>query len=175
VKLLEDTLRSRWLALSVAIFSIIGYLACTEKRAFDFDRIPSEKAQLLEGIDSYQSRQQFETFLSQRGVRVEADATRGTFVMLTVASYKHLNCDGRLEATFVFDRLMAVTFVPSDDSKYSAALANLGIKLKQSDDIILRGRYTKVRSGHEGNARFYQWVDTRLEDGWNDWAERHSG
>jgi hypothetical protein len=163
------------LALSLAIFSILGYLGCTEKRAFDFDQIPSARAQLLEGIDSYQSREQFETFLSQKGLRASADTTRGNFVVLTVSGYNHLGCDGRLEATFVFNRLMSVLFSPSDNDKYRNALTKLGIAPTRTDDIVLRGRYTKLVSGREGNAAFYLWVDTRLEEGWNDWAERHSG
>jgi hypothetical protein len=175
VKLREDPFRSPWLALSLVILSIIGYLGCTEKRAFDFDRIPSEKAQLLEGIDSYQSRQQFETFLSQKGLRAGADTTRGNFVVLTAPGYKHLDCDGRLEATFVFNRLMSVSFSPSDNDKYRNALAKLGIALTRTDNIALRGRYTKLVTGREGNATFYLWIDTRLEEGWNDWAGRHSG
>jgi len=103
------------------------------------------------------------------------DATRGNFVVITVPKFKHLGCDGQLQATFVFDRLMEVDFSPSDDDRYRNALARLGISFKQNDDVVVRGDYTKVVSGHLGNRRFYEWIDTRLKEGWNDWAERHSG
>ena len=174
----SNTRRMRAAATTLAILSTIVALACTRKPTSGFDQIPSEKAHLMEGIDSYQSEQQFEVFLAQQSLRAKSDATRGNFVVLTVPRYKHLDCEGRLEATFVFDRLMAVSFSPSDANKYRDGLSRLGISFKRNDDIVFRGKYTKLVSGRDAGGRFYLWEDTRLErleQSWNDYAERHSG
>jgi hypothetical protein len=155
---------------------LISVTACTSRRNFNFNDIPPEKAELLDGINSYQSQQQFQASLAAKGLRADVDNTRASFVIATVRGYSHLGCTGHVEASFVFDRLMAITFVPSDENTYRSALLRTGIRLVHDEDETLIGKYTKLKTFRNAHgARSYSWIDTRLEEGWNNWAEDHAG
>ena len=153
---------------------IIACAGCSEKQS-NFAEVPSDKATLLDGIDSYQTQQQFQASLPQGLSVADVDNGRGNFVQFKVKGYQHLGCSGSIVATFVFDRLMSVTFYPSDDTRYRAALAKAGFSAFLNRGFEWRGKHTKVQSGRDSEGAWYSWTDERLDAAWDEWTEHHAG
>jgi hypothetical protein len=153
---------------------IVACIGCTEKHG-DFVETPSDTAVLLDGINSYQTQEQFQTVLSHRSLQADVNNSRGNFVQFTVKGYGHLGCDGSIVATFVFDRLMSVKFYPSDDTSYRAALAKAGFSTLLSHGFDLRDKHTTIQSGKDIRGVWYLWTDERLDAAWNEWTEHHAG
>lgn len=167
-------LSSWWYVLILG--ASVAVSGCTKKPSNPFDEIPSDKSKLLDDFESYQSQVQFQKVLSQKSLHGAASDERGSFAIAAVDHYSHLGCDGHLEATFVFDRLMSIRFSPSDDECYRNALQRLGITFSRDGDFVYRRQYTRIDSGRDRNgAKYYLWIDTRLEESWNNWVEHHSG
>lgn len=166
-------LRQEIAALFLALW-IIACTGCTAKHS-NFVEVPSDRAALLDGINSYQTQRQFQTALSHRSLRADVESSRINFVQFTVAGYQHLGCDGSIVATFVFDRLMAVKFYPSDDTSYRTALAKAGFSTLVSHGFERREKHTTIESGRDMQGVWYLWTDERLDAAWNEWTEHHAG
>jgi len=153
---------------------IFANAGCTDKKS-NFVEIPSDRAALLDGINSYQTQEQFQTVLSLRSLRADVDNSRGNFVQFTVKGYQHVGCNGSIVATFVFDRLMSVKFYPSDDTSYRAALAKAGFSTLLSNGFDRKNKHTSIESGRDMQGVWYMWTDERLDAAWNEWTEHHAG
>ena len=148
-----------------------------------FVKVESERTKLIDGIESYQSIDEFKGFLSRSSFQWEESKDdpspkgRPPFNMhtITIKNYLHLGFSGEMNVGFFNDRLISATFYPSDSEKYVQAIAKAtGIKFDSTQEATLPS-HTSVRLGTDYKGREYvDWSDLRLDKEVQLWIERYS-
>lgn len=167
-----------------AVIFALFFIGCQDNYAsVSFMKVESEHTKLINGIESYQSIEEFRKFLDRSTLiwKVSQDSKpspkgRPPFNIstITIKNYLHLGFSGDLEISFFNNRLAATTFYPSDVGKYIVALATEGIKFDTNHEAKL-SPHTRVRSAvnYKGQ-KYVDWSDIRLDKEVELWIKRYS-
>lgn len=145
-----------------------------------FIKVESERTKLINGIESYQSIEEFKSFLSRSSFQWEdkegqpSPKGRPPFNMYTVTikNYSHMGFPGQLEIIFFNDRLAITTFYPLEIEKYVETLVKAEvIKLDTNREAKIYP-YTHVWVARQ--RKFVGWSDIRLDKEINLWIRRYS-
>jgi len=174
------------LALAGAFVPFSGDITAWEYyRPTSFTDVAAERAALFDGIQSYQSVQEFKTSFagSQYGLTEKEEKpsarTGGRpphdIDKITVKGYDFHGFTGDLEAIFFNDRLMSTIFRPSDLSRFIESLSMTQGLAFDSEKRALVPPYTLVRRGYDYKGRGYViWTDTRLQKESRLWVMKYS-
>jgi hypothetical protein len=149
-----------------------------------FAKVESERTKLIDGIESYQSIEEFKGYLTSRPWQWEVSKGRQSspkgrppfnIVTITIKNYSHLGFSGDLIVTFFNDRLMATTFYPSNVEKYIQILRKAeGITFDNNHEAELPPQ-TRVRFATDHKGREYvDWSDIRLDKEVELWIKKYS-
>lgn len=147
-----------------------------------FVKVESEHTKLINGIESYQSIDDFKGFLARNSLQWEESEDKPSpkgrppfnIHTITLKNYSHLGFPADLEIEFFNNRLMSTTFRPSAVEKYIEALGKEGIKLDNKQEAKLPP-YTRVRVATDYKGRKYiKWSDIRLDKEVELWIKRYS-
>lgn len=155
-----------------------GYLSTS------FVKVETERTKLINGIESYQSIDEFKGFLNRSLLQWEvcevsqpSSKGRPPFDLYTIKikSYSHLGFSGEVYIDFFNNRLSGITFYSSDVEKYFEALKNsAGIKLDDKQEAKLPP-YTYVRLAVDYRGKKYiGWSDIRLDREISLWIRKYS-
>ena len=149
-----------------------------------FVKVESERTKLIDGIESYQSMDEFKGFLSRSSFqwklgedsRPSAKA-RPPFNIstITIKNYSHLGFPGELSIGFFNNRLMGTTFYPTDIDKYIEALAKAdGIKFDNNQEARLPTHtLVRIATDYKGQ-KYVRWSDVRLDKEVELWIKKYS-
>lgn len=168
---ISDTHRTIALLLMMAIWSLTG---CSDNSA-SFTKIESERAKLINGIESYQQIEEFTHFLNSRSVewkqiegsKQDFQSGRPPFNIdsIQIKNYCHHGFCGELYISFFNDRLWGTLFYPISLEKYIEALKKTeGIHFDEKNEVIIPP-HTRIRLGVDIERRKYvRWSDIRLDN-----------
>lgn len=168
---------------ALALAAVAGYVWWFEYfPPVNFQEVASEKAPLIEDVESYLRVEAFLAQLKARSLSFtiesppspSAKTNRPPFNVTTVkvGQFSHLGHPGELIVDFFNDRLVGVRFFPMDVAGYQQALAKTGIDL--STDGHTFGN-TRVWSAVDQTGRTYVgWEDVRLAREMEVWIKRYS-
>lgn len=171
----------------VLIYLLVPWLfvGCRDNyTSVSFVKVESERTKLIDGIESYQTIDEFKGFLSRSSLQWEVSKDsqsspkgRPPFNMytITIKNYSHLGLSGSLIVTFFNNRLLATTFYPSDFGKYIALLSKAeGITFDNNHEVKLPPQ-TRVRfaTDHKGQ-NYVDWSDIRLDREVELWIKKYS-
>lgn len=159
-------------------------LGCQDNCAsVSFVKVETERTKLINGIQSYQSIDEFKTFLACGSFNwVESEdkpSPKGrppyNIHVITLKNFSDLGFTGELVVTFFNNRLMATTFYPLDAVKYVAAVEeNEGVQLNGNKEAKLPP-HTRVRVAVDYKKRTYvDWSDIRLDQEMELWIKKYS-
>jgi hypothetical protein len=162
-------------AMALTVCTILG---CSEER--EPGSPPGEPSPLFDGYKSYRTLDQVKNQLPDRSTwQILANSNRparnpcSRFDELTVTvAAVHLAQTGRLQLTFINDRLEATSFTPEDFPAYVEALRRSGVPF-QADGRATIPPSTRVWQSDEGRSpRFVGWDDERFAAQVNAWVSR---
>jgi len=164
------------------IFLIAG---CQDNAAqVSFVKVESEPTNLMNGIKSYQSIDEFKMFLSRSSFHWEESIDtqpmpKGrppyNISTITINNYSHLGFSGELNICFFNNRLISTTFYPKNSDKYIAALSKSEGIMFSIDQETKLPLYTSIRYAIDHNGRKYiRWSDIRLDKEIDLWIRRYS-
>src|SRR4051794_37531300 len=145
----------------------------------------SGTTELIDGLSSYQSRQEVRKQLDASGAgnwsedrnTVLPSDPRPKHDLVTLSGhFRHLGQDGLLRLTFFNDRLMTAEFFPIDGSVYLSALRKQarGFPTGPKEQTVLSRRTSfSYYADPGGNMRFV-WEDPKLAKDWQDWVRVNS-
>ena len=171
------------------IFALVQLLLCLTLGCQDnyasvsFVKVETERTKLINGIESYQSIDEFKNFLSRGSFKWEESEDKPSpkgrppynVHVITLKSFSHLGFTGELVVTFFNNRLMATTFHPLDAVKYVAAFEKKeGVQLSGNKEAKLPP-HTRVRAAVDYKNRAYvDWSDIRLDQEHELWIKKYS-
>jgi len=149
-----------------------------------FVKVETERTKLINGIESYQSIDEFKDFLNRGSLQWEVGNVsqpspkgRPPFNMytITIKNYSHLGFTGELNVGFFNNRLMGTIFYPSDVEKYIEALGKLaGLKFDNNQEAKLPP-HTRIRYATDYKGQKYvNWSDIRLDKELEIWIKKYS-
>ncbi len=148
-----------------------------------FVKVESTRTKLINGIESYQSIDDFKSYLGHNSLQWKVDEDgkptpkgRPPFNIyeITIDNYSHLGFGGELTVVFFNNRLLEARFFPSDVKNYITALEKDGIRFDNNQEAKL-SPYTLVLIATDYKERQYVgWSDTRLEKEFDLWIKRYS-
>jgi hypothetical protein len=171
------------LIIGVVFYHELWFLEYYHMPPISFIKVESERTRLINGIECYQSIDEFKSFLSRSSLQWEeskdtqpSPKSRPPFNMftITIKNYSHLGFSGELNIGFFNNRLINTTFYPTVVEKYIEALGKEGIKLDNKEEAKLLP-YTRVRVATDYKGRRYiKWSDIRLDKEVELWIKRYS-
>jgi len=171
--------------LSVAALGAVLVWWLEYYRAVSFTEVAADRAELIDGIESYQSVAEFVAWLKANSQDYEievADTTAGTSnrppyrnVSIKLVEYEFMEHRGDLFVSFFNDRLMSVGFYPSHpDSFFRSLRANIGLAFgEKEEDLPSPNVRVWIATNHTGQ-RYIHWSDTHLDDELRLWIKRYS-
>jgi hypothetical protein len=159
-------------------------VGCQDNHApVSFLKVETERTKLINGIESYQSVDEFRNSLSRGSFQWEESEDKPSpkgrppynIHVITIKSFSHLGLTGELVVTFFNNRLMATTFYPLDAVKYVAAVEKkVVLRLSENKKAKLLP-HTCVRVAEDYNNRVYvDWSDIRLDQEHELWIKKYS-
>ena len=173
------------IALLVICLLIMLRLGCYEMyiKPFTFTVVESKRAYLINGIESYQSVEEFKTFLvnnsliwgedhySEPGLNGSHDCI---MFSITIKNYSYLGFHGELDVDFFNDRLMSTTFRTNDSDNFIETFKKaMNIKFNEYNEAELPP-YVSFRIMGDDNKKDITWYDTRLSKEKMIWLLRNS-
>jgi len=148
-----------------------------------FVKVESVHTKLINGIESYQSVDQFKDFLSHNSYQWDesksqpATGRRPPYNTNTIIikNYSYLGFYGELDVGFFNNRLIRTTFIPIDYEKCMEAIVKIeGLKFDSNQSAKLPP-HTNVRFAVDYKGRKYiSWSDDRLDREVKIWIMRYS-
>ncbi|MDP1948641.1 MAG: hypothetical protein Q8L77_14195 [Nitrospirota bacterium] len=160
--------------------------------ATSFTEVATERAKLIDGIESYQSTEEAKHQFQKWEVIEESGLAPGdkrppfNIYVVAINNYSHLDYSGKLHLKFFNNRLVEARFYPSSFEKYVE-------RLKENDKLTfnitdksagtpeaLAAPYTRIwiyNQPHldpQGQNRYVGWRDARLEKEETLWIKRYS-
>jgi len=174
----------RYLVFILIQILLCQILGCQENYAsVSFMKVETERTKLINGIESYQSIEEFKSFLSRGSFKWEESEDKPSpkgrppynVHVITLKNYSHLGFTGELVVTFFNNRLMATTFHPLDAVKYIAAVEKKdGVQLNSNKEADLPP-HTHVKVAVDYKKRTYvDWSDSRLDKEMELWIKKYS-
>jgi hypothetical protein len=160
----------RWKPLRIIALGVIGFsVLSTSWTIKTYVLVPEPHPQTpyytsiaaqpvaLAGFHSYDSLDSAKTALTTAGFNFSATALHAPFSelypphdfdTLIVASYRHLDNDGKLNLEFFNNRLYEVEFIPNDSDSYARALhqALPALKSNRVGDAVLLDGFLRITS-----------------------------
>ncbi len=148
-------------------------------------KVETESAKLINGINSYQSIENYKAFINDGsqdwedsgGTKLDPGDKRPPFDMheITIKNYSHLGYGGELHISFFNNRLMDTRFYPQDFDRYVESLKKVdGIKFDINKEAnILPFTDIWIATDHK-QREYVGWKDTRLEKEMKIWISRYS-
>jgi len=172
------------LILLLAQMLLCMSLGCQDNYAsVSFVKVEAERTKLINGIESYQSVEEFKTFLARGSFQWEESEDKPSpkgrppynVHVITLKNFSNLGFTGKLVVTFFNNRLMATTFHPLDAVKYVAAVEKKeGVQLSGNKEAKLPP-HTRVRVAVDYKNRTYvDWSDIRLDQEMELWIKKYS-
>ncbi len=137
-----------------------------------FLKVEKERTELINGIESYQSIDEFKSFLYRSSFQWESRTGQPSpkgrppfnIYTITIKDYSHIGFIGELKIVFFNDRLCETTFYPSEIEKYV-------VTLRKSEGIIFDKNGQADISPHTHvsyatdyrNLKYIRWTDKRLD------------
>ncbi|MHB8882687.1 MAG: hypothetical protein ACYC69_14410 [Thermodesulfovibrionales bacterium] len=168
--------------MGIVIYHELWFLEYYHLPPITFIQVDAVHSKLINGIESYQSINDFKGFLARNSLQWEESednpSPRGrppfNVHTITLKNYSHLGFSDVLEIKFINNRLMSTTFRPAVFEKYVETLAKEGIKFDNKQEAKL-SPYTIIRVATDYKGRKYiKWSDIRLDKEVDLWIKRYS-
>ena len=159
-------------------------LACQDNNAsVSFVKVEAERTRLINGIESYQSIEEFKCFLARDSFQWEESEDKPSpkgrppynVHVIKLKRFSHLGFKGELVVTFFNNRLMATTFYPLDVVKYITAVEKKEGFHLSGDKNTKISPHTRVKVAVDYENRTYvDWSDSRLDQEMAIWIKKYS-
>ncbi|MBU1043188.1 MAG: hypothetical protein KJ915_02175 [Candidatus Omnitrophica bacterium] len=187
MKVLGPTIK---VILAVGVISLIGMILFFKFWSIEgyvlhpisFIEIQSERTKLIDGIESYQSINEFKGFLKLSSLQWEENTNplspkgRPPFniTTITIKNYLHLDYSGELIVSFFNNRLTSTNFYPKDVVGYFEAISKEGVTFDSNQEAKLPPHtHVYLAVDHKGR-KYVDWADVRLEKEVELWIKRYS-
>lgn len=148
-----------------------------------FTDVESERAKLIDGIESYQSIQEFKELLKKAKYKCDFEEENNAsqegipphnIYIISVNNFSNIGYIGNLQNLFFNNRLYSTKFYPQDFEGYISALKKLEKIDPDKTGRIKIGNYTKISlHGGSGREKFIVWSDIRLIEEMLIWYKRY--
>lgn len=168
----------------ILLISCLLLIGCQDNYAStSFVKVESVRTKLINGIESYQTVDEFKAILEKDSLHWEESQDmqpppkgRPPFNMhtITIKHYKGLGFTGELTITFFNNRLISTTFYPNDVGKYVDAIVKIE-RLNFDKNEARIPPYTRIRRATDHKGREYvDWSDIRLDSEVELWIKKYS-
>jgi len=172
------------LVFVVGLYHEFWFLEYFHWPPISFVKVETDRAVLIDGIESYQGVEEFKTSLNHtaftREVSNENKLSPGdrrppyNMYSIRIINCSCLDIPGELYVRFFNNRLIATTFYPSNVKGFISALENDGLKFDANREAKVPP-YTQVRVATDYKGQEYvDWSDIRLDKELDLWIERYS-
>lgn len=159
---------------AIGAYIVLALIACQRKNSALIDGLYSYET-LKDARDHLNKKTPTQVWIEeQRPARPDDKRPPHSFAYIS-GEFQDLGSSGRLRLTFYNGRLIEAAFSPSDGSGYLSALQKSGVPVPSTPgtDVRISDR-TKFRYQNVRGSIVCYWVDTTLEQEWNDWVEKYS-
>ncbi|MBI2411908.1 MAG: hypothetical protein HYV24_01690 [Deltaproteobacteria bacterium] len=197
-KIFKYIIISAIVLISLSIIGIASIVILLWGHCFfsNHDSVQSVRTKLLNGIESYQTQEEFESYLAKNSFQWQKEPEDfdtedpiksihiRAFDTIIVKNYKHHDFYMDLRVSFFYNRLMEVLWTP-DETKadkirnYTEAIMTKDhVSFKKEDGEILEADlepYTRIIVNNRKNewGGFVNWMDTRLFHEYSKWEMCH--
>lgn len=151
-----------------------------------FLEVRSDRARLVDDLESYISVEELVQRLQKRAIRFELDATPSSssqyaerppfnVASVKVRNFTHLGVSGEFVVEFFNNRLVGARFYPADTDAYLAQLlSRAGIDLVHQSEVYFDKNARAWRAFDHAERGYVGWEDVRLSREMELWIRRYS-
>ena len=150
-----------------------------------FVEVAQDRAELMDGIESYVRVDDFLAQLTRRSLSFEVRRPQPTpaqtrrppysITMVIIRQFSHLGFSGELTVTFFNDRLLGLRFFPSDiDGYLTQLLSKKSLDLRTQREARPSANTRVYLATEHSRGRYIGWVDVRLDAEISLWIKRYS-